>query len=105
MVSESLLENLTELGRVWSSDFGFSLPVYVWERCSHSLLNTYSFRVQFTCSILVSIVPVWNWMKYGASIEITGISGHSWEYALLRQPSRGEKLSEYYPFDFCGTED
>ena len=29
-------------------------------------------------------------MKYGASIEITGISGHSWEYALLRQQVEGK---------------
>lgn len=30
-------------------------------------------------------------MKCGASIEITGISGHSWEYALLRQQVEGKK--------------
>lgn len=44
-------------------------------------------------------------MKYGASIEITGISGHSWEYALLRQQVEGKKSSECYHFDFCGAED
>lgn len=29
-------------------------------------------------------------MKYGASIERTGISGHSWGYALLRQQVEGK---------------